>query len=170
MCPISYEYTHSSFYFYFIINFKKFGDFMREIFPVFLAVLAGVFTALESSINAQLGKIVSAKIATLHSLITGGIIILIGNILNGSLGQYVKVINVRPHLLIGGIFGTFIIYLVTKTIPRLGVATTLTIIVTSQIISGLLIDAFITEQYDFNWFQFIGVILLLCGTFLILRK
>jgi transporter family-2 protein len=87
-----------------------------------------------------------------------------------SLGQYTKVIHVRSHLLVGGIFGAFIIYLVTKTMPKLGVATTLTIVVASEIIYELLIDAFITKQHQFDWLKLIGVILLLCGTFFIARK
>ncbi|MFZ5965659.1 MAG: DMT family transporter [Bacillota bacterium] len=143
---------------------------MKNIIPVIYAILAGIFTTLEASINAKLGRIVTAKIATLHSLITGVIIILIGNLLKGSLHQYVKIVHVRPQLLIGGIFGAFIIYFVTKTIPRLGVANTLTIIVASQIISGLFIDAFVTKQQALNWFKLIGIILLLLGTYFIMRK
>lgn len=143
---------------------------MKEITPVIFAILAGIFTTLEASINAKLGRIVSPKIATLHSLITGVIIILIGNLLKGSLHQYAKIIHVRPQLLIGGIFGTFIIYFVTRTIPKLGVANTLTIIVASQIISGLLIDIFVTKQQELDWFKLVGIILLLCGTYFIMKK
>ncbi|QZY56902.1 DMT family transporter [Crassaminicella profunda] len=143
---------------------------MKEIIPIIFAVLAGIFTTLEASINAKLGRIVSPKIATLHSLVTGVIIILIGNLLKGSLHQYTKVIHVRPQLLIGGIFGTFIIYFVTRTIPKLGVANTLTIIVASQIISGLLIDVFVNKQQELDWFKLIGIVLLLCGTYFIMKK
>ncbi|MBB6217983.1 transporter family-2 protein [Anaerosolibacter carboniphilus] len=143
---------------------------MKDLLPILFAISAGIFTALETSINAKLGNIVTPIIATLHSLITGALIILIANLLKGSLSQYAQVIHVRPHLLIGGIFGTFIIYLVTKTMPKLGVATTLTIVVASEIICGLLIDAFITKQHEFDWLKLIGVILLLCGTFFIARK
>ncbi|WZL72492.1 DMT family transporter [Clostridiaceae bacterium 35-E11] len=143
---------------------------MREIIPVIFAILAGVFTTLEAGINAKLGKIVSPKIATLHSLFTGVIIILIGNLLKGTLPQYGKILHVRPQLLIGGIFGAFIIYLVTKTIPRLGIANTLTIIVASQIISGLFIDAFVTKQHELDWLKLAGVILMLFGTYFIIKK
>lgn len=143
---------------------------MKEIIPILLAILAGIFTTLEAGINGKLGRIVSPKIATLHSLITGVIIILIGNLLKGSLHQYAKIIRVRPHLLIGGIFGTFIIYFITRIIPKLGVANTLTIIVASQVISGLLIDIYVTKQQELDWSKLIGLILLLCGTYFIMKK
>ncbi|HCM14174.1 MAG TPA: hypothetical protein DHW85_13450, partial [Lachnospiraceae bacterium] len=42
-----------------------------NIFFMILAILAGIFTTIESGINSQLGKHLTPSIATLHSLITG---------------------------------------------------------------------------------------------------
>ena len=50
----------------------------------------------------------------------------------------------------------------------LGVSRTLTLIVASQIISGLLIDALIFKM-DINWTKIAGVGLLLLGTHIIIK-
>lgn len=134
---------------------------------VIYAIVAGIFTTLEATINAKLGRIVTPKIATMHSLITGVVVILLINLIKGSLNQYAKIFYVHPVWLIGGVFGTFIIYLVTKTIPILGVSTTLTIVISSQIISSLLIDAFLFKHVLLYWQKIAGVIFLLLGTYLI---
>ncbi|SHJ30014.1 transporter family-2 protein [Geosporobacter subterraneus DSM 17957] len=143
---------------------------MKESLALIFAILAGIFTTLEASINAKLGKIVTPKIATLHNLLTGVLVILVANILKGTIHQYRKIIHVNPQLLVGGIFGTFIVYFVTKAIPKLGVATTLTIIVASQVISGLFFDIVISKQDHLDWFKCFGIILLLLGTYLTVKQ
>ncbi|MCG8499838.1 MAG: DMT family transporter [Firmicutes bacterium] len=142
---------------------------MNEILPILFAVLAGIFTTMEASINAKLGRIVTPNIATVHSLITGVVVIVIINILKGTLNQYSKIIYVRPQWLIGGVFGTFIIYLVTKTIPQLGVTTTLTIVVSAQVISGLFVDVFILREQQLYLYKLSGVILLIIGTYFVIK-
>lgn len=142
---------------------------MREILPFIFAVLAGAFTAIEASINSHLGKIVTPKIATLHSLVTGVIIVLIGTLIKGSLHQYSKIIYVSPRWLIGGIFGALIIYLVTRTIPKLGVANTMTIVVASEVTCGLIIDAFLSKEQTLDWGKIFGVALLFIGIRFIVR-
>ncbi|MBZ4687907.1 MAG: hypothetical protein JG764_1540 [Clostridiales bacterium] len=76
---------------------------MKELTPFLFAILAGIFTTLEATVNAKLGSIVTPKIATLHSLITGVIVILTANLVRGSLNQYTKIIYVSPQWLIGGV-------------------------------------------------------------------
>lgn len=145
------------------------GIAVEKLIPILFAVLAGIFTTLEASINAQLGRLVTPNIATLHSLITGTIFILLANLIRGTLSQYVKIIYVSPQWLIGGIFGTLIIYLAVKAIPELGVTNTLTIIVASQLISGLLVDVFILQQQQLHLYKIAGILLLLIGTYFIIE-
>lgn len=69
----------------------------------------------------------------------------------------------------GGIFGGCIIYFTVKAIPNLGVSNTLTLIVVSQILVGFLIDALFTSQIQMHLYKYIGVILLVIGTFFIVN-
>ncbi|MDF2611652.1 MAG: hypothetical protein K0R92_3126 [Lachnospiraceae bacterium] len=66
-----------------------------NIFSMLLAILAGVFTTIETSINSQLGKYLTPSIATLHSLITGMTFMLLINLILGNLTRYTKIVTVR---------------------------------------------------------------------------
>lgn len=137
--------------------------------PIFFAILAGIFTTLEATINSKLGRIVTPKIATLHSLITGVVMILLVNLIKGSVSEYSKIIFVSPKYLIGGIFGTCIVYLVIRTIPILGITVTLTLIVSSQLISGLFMDTLTKSDYGLEWEKILGICMLLVGTYFIIK-
>jgi len=142
---------------------------MKEALPLLFAILAGLFTTIEVGINGKLGKLVTPNIATLHNLITGVMFILLVNLMKGTLYKYSAVIHVSPQWLVGGIFGAFIVYFATKAIPELGVSNTLTIIVASQLISGLFVDIVILEKQMLHWYKLSGIAFLLFGTYLIMK-
>jgi bacterial/archaeal transporter family-2 protein len=140
---------------------------MKEYLPYFLALSAGVFTAIEVGINSRLGKIVTPTIATLHSLIIGMLFFFTINLLQGTLSQYKNVFKVNPFLLIGGVFGALIIYIATKTIPRLGITTTLILVVSAEVLTGLFIDCFLTKEQVFSTMKIAGLIFVLIGIYIL---
>lgn len=143
---------------------------MSDIQALIFAILAGIFTTIESSINANLGQLVSPKIATLHSLITGTLIIFVLNLLSGSVNDYMKVFKVPITWLLGGFFGAFIIYFATRSMPKLGISTTLTLIVVSQIISGLFIETVILKTVTLDFYKISGIVMILYGIYLVISK
>lgn len=140
-----------------------------NLFAMLLAILAGIFTTIESSINSQLGKYLTPSIATLHSLIVGMTFMLFLNIFLGNIPRYAKVTSVNPIWLIGGIFGAFIIYLSSKAIPNLGISNTLILILAGQLVSGLLIDALINNT-EISIKKMAGMILFLTGAVIYLQE
>jgi bacterial/archaeal transporter family-2 protein len=140
---------------------------MKEYLPYFLALSAGVFTAIEVGINSRLGKIVTPTIATLHSLIIGMLFFFTINLLQGTLSQYKNVFKVNPFLLIGGVFGALIIYIATKTIPKLGITTTLILVVSAEVLTGLFIDCFLTKEQVFSTLKIAGLIFVLIGIYIL---
>jgi transporter family-2 protein len=132
------------------------------------AILAGIFTALESSVNSQLGKQLTPSIATLHSLVTGAVFMAVISILRGSYIRYIRVLHVSPVLLIGGLFGAMIIYLSSKSIPVLGVSKTLTLILAAQILTGVVIDMLV-NHIRIDLYKIFGVLFLLLGANLVIR-
>lgn len=140
-----------------------------NIFFMFLAILAGVFTSIEASINSQLGKYVTPGIATLHSLILGMFFMLLMNYALGNLTNYPKVLTVNPIWLIGGLFGALIIYLSSKSIPLLGISNTLILILAGELVSGLVIDVF-ANQVEVSVKKMFGMFLFLIGTILFLQE
>jgi bacterial/archaeal transporter family-2 protein len=140
---------------------------MRGYLPYLLALTAGIFTALEVGINSRLGKIVTPKIATLHSLIIGMLFFFIINAVQGTLPLYKNIFKVNPLLLIGGFFGALIIYISTKTVPKLGITTTLILVVAAEVMTGLFIDCFIAKEQAFNIAKMAGLIFVLIGIYIL---
>lgn len=140
-----------------------------KIISMLMAILAGAFTTIEGSINSQLGKYVTPSVATLHSLIVGMTFFLAINIFNGNITKYQKIVTVSPIWLVGGIFGAFIIYLSSKSIPVLGISNTLILLLTGELICGLLIDALIVNV-EISLRKIIGLILFLIGAIVYLQE
>ena len=141
---------------------------MNEIMLYMLAILTGIFTTLEATINSQLGRYVTPKIATLHSLFVGFLIMLILNIMNGTINQYSKIYDVAFQWSIGGVFGALAIFLLTLLIPKLGVTITFTIVITFQILSSFYIDTFIMKQ-QFKLVQIAGAFLIITGLYFMME-
>lgn len=146
---------------------------VKEIIPYVLAISAGIFTTLESSINAYIGKIITPKIATIYSLIAGLAIMLVVTIADGSMGGYRNITRLNTRLLmagtIAGVFGALIIYFVAKTVPSLGVTVTLTLVVAAQILSGLYIDI-VVLKHQLDFFKVLGAAAVILGVYFITLK
>lgn len=140
-----------------------------NIFSMLLAILAGVFTTIESSINSQLGKSVTPGIATFHSLLTGVTFILLVNLISGNLVKYQKVAAVKPVLLIGGFFGASIIYLMTRAIPALGISNTVILVLVGQLTSGLIVDSIINDL-EMSIRKMAGMLLFIVGAVMFLKE
>ena len=146
-----------------------FGSDGMELVYILLAILAGVFTTIESSINSQLGKYISPNVAALHSLIVGLLFMLFLTIMKGNLGRYASITKVSPIWLIGGVFGASIIYLSAKAIPELGISNTIILILAGQLLSGLVIDALAFDA-EFSFKKMLGMILFLIGAIIFIRE
>lgn len=133
------------------------------------AILAGIFTTLESCIMSKLGKQITPSVATMYGLATGFIAILVFRLARGASAKtYFRVLSVNPVYIIGGILGAAIIYLSAKALPLLGTSKTLTLIVASQILTGLAIDFFV-NQAPVSIKSVVGVLCLLIGVYLIVK-
>jgi transporter family-2 protein len=134
-----------------------------------LAIMAGIFTTIEASINSQLGKYLTPSVATLHSLITGMTFILIMNLLRGNLSRYTKIVTVSPVWWIGGLFGASIIYLSARSIPALGISNTVILILAGQLVSSMVVDVFFLQAL-INVKKMFGMVLFLVGAIMFLQE
>lgn len=143
---------------------------LKEIIPYVLAITAGIFTTLESSINGYIGKIITPKIATLYSLVVGLGIMLIITAAGGGIGGYRNISKLNTRLLmagaLAGVFGALIIYFVAKTVPSLGVTVTLTLVVAAQILSGLYIDIVVLKHH-LDFYKILGAAAVILGVYFI---
>ena len=142
---------------------------MSNFEAIIFAVLAGISTTLEAFFNGELEKNTTALTATFISLIIGSLFFLMSILVTGSFKDLLKIGNVNPILLLGGIFGGLIIYFTVRAIPTLGVSNTLTLIVVSQILLGFIIDSFILGKNTIHLYNYIGAALIFIGVFFMLN-
>lgn len=134
---------------------------------IIYAILAGICTSLEAFINSELEKNTTALVATFISLLVGSLIFLFFIVISNDLKSLTSINSVNPILLIGGILGGFIVYFTVKSVANLGLSSTLTLIVISQMLVGFFIDIIVFKQAT-HLYKYIGAILLFIGTFFIL--
>ena len=136
-----------------------------------LVTLAGAATALQAPINARLATAVGSAVNAALVSFAVGTVALIGLAL---------VLQVRPDLAaaralpwyawIGGLCGVIFVIAATWGVPRLGVATTITLMVAGQLLLGLVLDhfgAFGAPRQPVNLMRVVGVAMVIGGVLLV---
>jgi bacterial/archaeal transporter family-2 protein len=146
---------------------------MNYIFGVLWAGITGILVAFEPAINGRLGKLTSPELAILHSSASGFVIVIIISILTGTVVKYPLVFKMPPYLLIGGLVGGGVIYFGAKASPILGIMSTVSIMISMQLITGIMIDnfgLFGVERIPLNITRIIGALFLFAGVQFIVRS
>lgn len=140
-----------------------------------IVILIGVFGGLAVGMQAQIagamgqrvGGIASSFIIHLSGMIFSGIfLLLIG-------GERIYAWRTLPwYMLCAGIFGLILYSSINITLPRLGGTMMITLIISGQLVAGLIMDQFgllgvATRQIDIT--RTIGVMALLVGSYLIAK-
>lgn len=143
----------------------------RLILLLGIGVAAGATIALQSTINAALGRrtgnLGSVLIVTLVSIAFVSLLILLfpGE---GKFGDLPK--PQEWYLYLGGILGILIVTAPVLLVPRIGATATLSAIVVGQLVTALLIDQFGLfgqPRIEITFARLVGLVLLLVGAFLL---
>lgn len=148
------------------------GVVMNYIFAVAGAVLVGICVALEPTVNSGLGKVITPRLAAFHGFIVGTAVLAVVNLFAGGFKEYRLIVKTPPYLWVGGIIGVIVVYFGAKVVPVLGIASTLTIMVSVQMVTSIIIDTFGllgVEKVPFDAGRLIGVILIIAAVKLIVR-
>lgn len=140
-----------------------------------LAVIIGLLGGLAVGLQGPLTSLMSQHIGTMESvfvihlggaLMAGALLLVVGG---GNLAAWRSV----PWYALGaGIFGLVVLSAVSYTIPRIGAATTVTLIVVAQLVLSTLLDHFGllgTSVRLIDPTRLLGVAVLLLGTWLMVR-
>lgn len=134
-----------------------------------LAVCAGLSFAIQGPTNTRLSHKIGNLEASLASF-TGGIIFMGIIVLIMGSGD-LSLLGTGPWwAYLGGVFGALIVISITYAAPHLGFALTVTIIMTGQLIIGILVDAFGwcgTEQIPVEFKRVIGCFVIITGLILV---
>lgn len=140
---------------------------------ILAVILAGGATALQAPTNARLMTAVGSPInAAFVSFAVGTAV----------LGMMALMFQTRPDMAaarglpwyawIGGVYGVIFVIAATWAVPRMGVATTITLMVAGQLMVSLILDhfgAFGVPRQPISWGRVGGVALVIAGVLLARR-
>ncbi|WP_315759921.1 DMT family transporter [Sphingomonas sp. Y38-1Y] len=145
---------------------------MNALVPILAALLAGVGLATQSPTNAALGRSIgSVTLAALVSFAVGTVI-LIAAWLSFDRTPLAALRGARPWMLVGGAYGAYFVAAAAFAAPRLGLASMLTIMIASQLLTALVIDHFGLiglPRAPISWVKVAGVLIVLGGVILVRR-
>jgi len=145
---------------------------MENLIPVLLIGLAGGVAVglqgpLTSMMSQRIGTMESVFIVHLGGAILAGVIVL--GMKGGNLGAWRTV----PWYALGaGALGLVVLSAVSYTIPRIGAATTVTLIIVAELVASTLLDHFGllgTSVRLLDPARVLGIVVLFLGTWLIMR-
>jgi transporter family-2 protein len=139
-----------------------------------LAIAAGLAGSVQVAIMSRLGE----RIGVLGALafataLTAVVAVLILLVAKGSLGAFSRAVQQPWWMLLGGIMGLLIVFTITYSGPRIGVAATVGILIAGQLAMGAAIDRwglFGSERIALHWPRLLGIGLLAAGAALSLKK
>ena len=139
-----------------------------------LAVAAGLAGSVQVALMSRLGERIGVVEALAFSTaLTAGIALVILVLARGSVAGFERAIHQPWWMLLGGVMGLIIVFTVTYSGPRIGVAATVGILIAGQLLMGAAIDRwglFGSERIALHWPRVLGIALLALGAALSLKK
>jgi transporter family-2 protein len=139
-------------------------------FVVFVGLIGGIAVAVQASlagvITNNLGVLENALI-----VFGGGFLVALTLFLVIQGGRLKSLASLPWYAYLAGPLGIVIIMSIGYATPRIGLAGTLTLIITSQLIIGVVFDHFglLTAIQPFDIRRLVGIAMLFLGTWIILR-
>jgi transporter family-2 protein len=138
------------------------------VFP--LLVAAGVALVLQNLLMVKITQSVSTVLITLAINSAVGLVLLLASLLarKGVAGLGEMVQAMQPWLVLPGLLGSFFVFAGIMGYQSIGAAATIAVLVASQLITGLLVQARQTHALP-DTGSLLGAVLLMAGVVLILR-
>lgn len=137
-----------------------------------LTAVIGGLIALQAPINSGLGRATGSFPAALVSFLIGTTVLTAIVVMSGKAGGMAGAFEVRWYYLLGGILGALYVTTVLVTVRSLGAGGVTAATITGQLTASVVIDRMGVlglQETPITPARMLGVILLLLGTFLIVR-
>jgi transporter family-2 protein len=139
-----------------------------------LAVLAGLFGAVQVAVMGRLGERIGALEAVMVAAIVTGIIVLpILVVARRGFGGLGETLAQPWWMLTGGALGAAIVLSITIAGPRIGTTAVVALLIAGQLAAALVIDRYGWFGFDrvaLDWPRVVGIVLLAVGAALTLRR
>jgi transporter family-2 protein len=145
---------------------------MDKGLAVFFMAVVGGMIALQAPINAGLGKATGSFAAALVSFMIGTAVLAAIVVLSGKAGGVTEAGNVEWYYLLGGVLGAAYVFTALVTVDVIGAGGVAAATITGQLTASVLVDrlgAFGLEETALTPERLVGVVLLLAGTYLVVR-
>jgi transporter family-2 protein len=141
---------------------------------VLVGVGAGCLVGMQAPINSRLGKTVGSLQAASFSFLVGtAVLLVIAAFVRGGLGSLGQVGQVPWWALVGGLLGAIYVTVALVAVRTLGVSGLTAVTIAGQLAISVAIDRFgllgVTRQ-PVGLPRVLGVVLLLAGALLVVRK
>ena len=143
-------------------------------FGVVFVAAAGVGGTIQAAIQATLGN----RVGTIEALgfamlVAGACGVLVLVVARQSFHAVPAALGEPAWLWVGGALSAFIVLSITYAAPRIGVTATIGIYIAGTLISSAVVDHFGwlgVEKIPIDWVRITGIVLLLGGAGLVLKK
>ena len=145
---------------------------MDKGLAVFLMAVVGGFIALQAPINAGLGKETGSLAAALVSFGIGTLALAAIVIVSGKAGGVPEAADVQWYYLLGGLLGAAYVFSALVLVDEIGAGGVAAATVTGQLATSVVLDRLGVlglEQTPITATRLFGVLLLLTGTYLVVR-
>jgi bacterial/archaeal transporter family-2 protein len=139
-----------------------------------LAIAAGLAGSVQVALMSRLGERIGVLEALGFSTVLTGVGAFVVLVLaRRSVAGFETAVHQPWWMLLGGVMGLVIVFTITYSGPRIGVAATVGILIAGQLVMGAAIDRwglFRSEKIPLHWPRLLGIALLAAGAALSLRK
>ncbi len=139
-----------------------------------LALAAGLAGSVQAAVMGRFGERVgSIEAVTWAFLLSAGLALLALFVARRGLGGLGDAASAPKWLWLGALLGTFIVFTITVTSPRIGTTATIALLVAGQLAMGAVIDKwglFGFERIALSWPRALGIALLAAGAALTLKR
>jgi transporter family-2 protein len=139
-----------------------------------LAFAAGLGGAVQIAVQGRLGDRVGSLEALTTAAVVGGAIALVALLVTRrSLSGIGEAVEGPKWQLLGGVMGALIVFAITVAGPRIGVVATTAFLIAAQLGLATVIDRygwFGVERVGVTWWRISGIVLLVTGAALTLRR
>ena len=118
-------------------------------------------------------RVGSVEALTWALLLSVGVATLVLLVVRRGLGDIGEAWSAPRWMWAGALLGTFVVFTITLTTPRIGTTATIGLLVAGQLVMGVVIDRyglFGFERIALTWPRALGIALLAAGAALTLRK
>ena len=145
------------------------------LFYILIAFLTGTLIPIQASTNASFSKSIGNPIVTALMVFIVGLIGMLIFVLTSGVPwpTRTQLLSAPAHSYLGGIIVATYVLMITLLVPRIGVGTSIALIVTGQIVASVIIDHFGffgVHVFQINISRVTGLCLLIAGVYLTMRK